>query len=482
MSFLPSSFGAFSFGKVTPLIDGSLAFSEMFKKLITSKHYVLLGAWYIQLDTLIVIGKKTYKVTDILRNLANQGVKIRILLNYMECKHIKTNGKPMQVGFCSAIRTDKLKKGLESLDKIHNNIKVTIAYHPHSINFFGEKIVLGAFHEKFMVIDGLYAFCGGLELVKDYTHADPSHSRSRRHDVHSSIEGPVVKVIQAHFMEIWNEINKHNVSNLISDDFFKQTEGNLTVQGKDFQKEFPHRIEVKLTRPDYKTSNYKYSIKSIYDWYLEVIRKATKYIYIENQYLRDDSFVAELINQVRNKPKLQVIIVLPAKAEEEPDMFTLHAEFVQFTLIKKLKSQKSIGVYSLRSPTGGFIYVHSKVMIIDDEWLTIGSANANPRSFYLDNELNIAIQDKDLAKQMRLDLWKEHLQMYSEQFELSHSENFVGFWNKQIEVNGKNRKLRIVNHNPAKGEELDPQKLKRELAKTNPLLRFLPLPDPNLYI
>lgn len=231
-------------GKVTPLIDGSLAFSEMFKKLVTSKHYVLLGAWYIQLDTLMVIGKRKYKVTDILKNLAKSGVKIKILLNYMECKRIKTNGKPMQVGFCSAIRTDKLKKGLESL---HGNIKVTIAYHPHNIFFSGEKIVLGAFHEKFMVIDGMYAFCGGLELVKDYTYADPSHIRSRRHDIHSLIKGPVVKIIQGHFIDIWNELNKDSKSNLISEDFFKETEHNFALQKEDFLKEYPHKVEIKLT-------------------------------------------------------------------------------------------------------------------------------------------------------------------------------------------------------------------------------------------
>lgn len=399
----------------------------------------------------------------------------------MECKQIKTDGKPMQVGFCSAIRTDKLKRGLESLDK---NIKVTIALHPHKINLFGEKIVLGAFHEKFMIIDGMYAFCGGLELVKDYTYADPFHRKSRRHDIHSLIEGPVVKLLQGHFADIWNEINKNNSSNLISNKLFEQTEYNLKSHGKDLLKEFPHIVEIKLTRPDYNTSNYKSTINSIYEWYLNVIKRAARYVYIENQYLRNDSLVTELINQVKKKEKLQIIIVLPAKAEEEPDMFTLHAEFVQHTLLNKLKktNPKRIGIYSLRNPTGGFIYVHSKVMIVDDELLTIGSANTNPRSFYLDNELNISIQNKDLAKKLRIDLWREHLQMYSEQFDLIHSENFVAFWNKQIETNKKNRKFRVVTHIPKRGKKLDPKILKEELVKTNPLLRFVSLPDPNLYI
>ena len=60
-------------------------------------------------------------------------------------------------------------------------------------------------------------------------------------------------------------------------------------------------------------------------------------------------------------------------------------------------------------------------------------------------------------------------------------ENFVAFWNKQIEIKKKNRKFGLIIE-PKRGKELTPKILKEELTRTNPLARFLPLPDPNRYI
>ncbi|MDX1656816.1 MAG: phospholipase D-like domain-containing protein, partial [Candidatus Competibacteraceae bacterium] len=53
--------------------------------------------------------------------------------------------------------------------------------------------------------------------------------------------------------------------------------------------------------------------------------------------------------------------------------------------------------------------VHSKFMMIDDRWMTIGSANANVRSFELDSELNISIADPALVIAFRRRLWAHNL-------------------------------------------------------------------------
>jgi phosphatidylserine/phosphatidylglycerophosphate/cardiolipin synthase-like enzyme len=55
------------------------------------------------------------------------------------------------------------------------------------------------------------------------------------------------------------------------------------------------------------------------------------------------------------------------------------------------------------------IYVHAKVAIIDDEWLTVGSANLNNRGLLTDSEINAVVRDHDLARTLRVDLWAEHL-------------------------------------------------------------------------
>jgi phosphatidylserine/phosphatidylglycerophosphate/cardiolipin synthase-like enzyme len=58
----------------------------------------------------------------------------------------------------------------------------------------------------------------------------------------------------------------------------------------------------------------------------------------------------------------------------------------------------------------GRVYVHAKVAIVDDHWLTIGSANLNARGLYNDTEANVVTHDRRLARETRLRLWAEHLE------------------------------------------------------------------------
>jgi phosphatidylserine/phosphatidylglycerophosphate/cardiolipin synthase-like enzyme len=55
--------------------------------------------------------------------------------------------------------------------------------------------------------------------------------------------------------------------------------------------------------------------------------------------------------------------------------------------------------------------VHAKVAIVDDRWLTIGSANLNEHSLFNDTEMNVVAHDPDLARRTRLRLWSEHLEL-----------------------------------------------------------------------
>jgi phosphatidylserine/phosphatidylglycerophosphate/cardiolipin synthase-like enzyme len=58
----------------------------------------------------------------------------------------------------------------------------------------------------------------------------------------------------------------------------------------------------------------------------------------------------------------------------------------------------------------GTLYIHAKIGIVDDCWLTIGSANLNDHSLFNDTELNVITCDPRLARETRLRLWAEHLQ------------------------------------------------------------------------
>jgi phosphatidylserine/phosphatidylglycerophosphate/cardiolipin synthase-like enzyme len=69
---------------------------------------------------------------------------------------------------------------------------------------------------------------------------------------------------------------------------------------------------------------------------------------------------------------------------------------------------------TVRSMTGQRddpLYVHAKVGIVDDRWLTVGSANLNAHSLLNDTELNVVCQDPQLARDTRVRLWSEHLEL-----------------------------------------------------------------------
>ena len=67
-------------------------------------------------------------------------------------------------------------------------------------------------------------------------------------------------------------------------------------------------------------------------------------------------------------------------------------------------------VYARAGKLRDVVYVHAKIGIVDDQWLTIGSANLNAHSLFNDTEMNVLSLDPSLARETRLRLWAEHLE------------------------------------------------------------------------
>jgi phosphatidylserine/phosphatidylglycerophosphate/cardiolipin synthase-like enzyme len=68
-------------------------------------------------------------------------------------------------------------------------------------------------------------------------------------------------------------------------------------------------------------------------------------------------------------------------------------------------------LYARSGPRADPIYVHAKIAIVDDRWLTLGSANLNEHSLFNDTEMNVVAHDGALARQTRQRLWAEHLEL-----------------------------------------------------------------------
>jgi phosphatidylserine/phosphatidylglycerophosphate/cardiolipin synthase-like enzyme len=157
-------------------------------------------------------------------------------------------------------------------------------------------------------------------------------------------------------------------------------------------------------------------------WYANTIRKARSAIYVENQFPFQNEFITRILcKRLQEQKKLRVIIVGPM----EPNLPGLIGSILSKTSVNDVNkhlqwirdagdSGRRVGTYSLvcqdeETKKLRQIYVHSKLLIVDDKWITIGSANTDKNGFKDSTEVNISITSGQLSKELRTRLWCEHL-------------------------------------------------------------------------
>jgi phosphatidylserine/phosphatidylglycerophosphate/cardiolipin synthase-like enzyme len=145
--------------------------------------------------------------------------------------------------------------------------------------------------------------------------------------------------------------------------------------------------------------------------YLRGLQAAQRFIYLENQFLWSPEILAVLREKLRRPPTpdFRLVLVLPAKPDTGGDD-------TRGQLGTLLQADADGGrlvactLYAIGAERDWPIYVHAKVGIVDDAWMTIGSANLNEHSLFNDTEMNVVTHDAELARQTRVRLWAEHLQ------------------------------------------------------------------------
>src|SRR5262249_20885734 len=147
----------------------------------------------------------------------------------------------------------------------------------------------------------------------------------------------------------------------------------------------------------------------ILESYVRAIRSAQRYIYLENQFLWAPEIVDLLADKLRQPPRdeFRIVVLLPSKANNGHD--DTMGQLGQ--LVGADDDAGRLLAATIRSRTGNrddHLYVHAKVGIIDDRWLTVGSANLNAHSLLNDTEMNVVTDNPALARDTRLRLWSEH--------------------------------------------------------------------------
>ncbi|GJH19176.1 VTT domain-containing protein [Caballeronia novacaledonica] len=281
----------------------------------------------------------------------------------------------------------------------------------------------GSQHQKIVVIDDRLAFVGGLDLTRsrwDTTAHAPDEPLRRDangaayqpfHDVHTMFDGDAAREIGLLARERWARACDKRLAIRAHRAAFQQDPWppSRRVDLDDVD------IAISLTEPDYLGRE---PVQQIRTQYLDAIARARRSIYIENQYFTSGTVGAALADSLAREDGPDLAIVVPRNQSgwlQEVTMGVLRARL--HTLLKHADTH---GRYRLLCPSvpnlgDEIVNVHSKLMIVDDELLIVGSANLNNRSMVLDSECNVSIDAGADARirraiaSMRDTLLAEHL-------------------------------------------------------------------------
>ena len=150
---------------------------------------------------------------------------------------------------------------------------------------------------------------------------------------------------------------------------------------------------------------------SILESYVAALRSAEHLVYLENQFLWSPEIVDILREKLDAPPTddFRIVVLLPARANDGADISRGQVA----ALIEADGDDDrflACTVYAREGTLRDIVYVHAKIGIVDDRWLTVGSANLNAHSLLHDTEMNVVTHDEELARATRLRLWAEHLE------------------------------------------------------------------------
>jgi phosphatidylserine/phosphatidylglycerophosphate/cardiolipin synthase-like enzyme len=253
-------------------------------------------------------------------------------------------------------------------------------------------------HEKLVIVDGRAAFVGGIDLsLLGGDRLDtPSHAPRGRlgwHDATARVEGPAVSDVAAHFALRWREVTGEELPPGAA----RERADGLELQ---VVRTVPNRVYSSLPSGDFR----------ILESYLRALRSAERLIYLESQFLWSPELVSVLADKLRSPPRdeFRLVVLLPARPKNGN-------EDTRGQLGVLAAADGGAGRFlacTLWQPGAGAkpVYVHAKIGIVDDRWLTLGSANLNDHSLFNDTEMNVVAQDPELVRSVRLRLWSEHLE------------------------------------------------------------------------
>lgn len=322
---------------VDVLDDGHGKFERLLEDIANAKTNIHIQYYIFRLDHL------GGRILEALIKQAKKGVKVRLLFDEMGSRGVH-------------------KRHFKELMRHGGEVEV---FFPSILPLINPRMNYRN-HRKLVIIDGRIGYIGGFNVGDEYLGLDSKFGYWR--DTHLRIEGSAVHPLQTRFLLDWNQASDRK--DLQYEDHFFPT---ITRKGD-------VGLQIVSSGPD---SDWE-QIKS---GYLKLINMAKKYIYIQTPYfIPDDSFMDAV--RIACLSGIDVRIMIPNKPDH---MFVYWATYAHVGEL--IAAGARIYIYD-----NGFL--HTKMIVIDDEASTVGTANIDARSFKLNFEVNAFIYNRNLSHQL----------------------------------------------------------------------------------
>jgi len=218
-------------------------------------------------------------------------------------------------------------------------------------------------HRKLLIVDGRVGFIGGVGIGDDWQ--GDAQNPDEWHDLHYRLEGPVVAQLQASFIDNWLKERRE------------------MLQGPDFFPKLPSAGPILATAFSSSPLRSRYSSELMYHL---AIAGASKSIRIENPYFLPNRALLDGLCEAA-KRGVKVEIMLPGEHIDQKNVRRSSRKRWQRLL------RAGVRIYEYQ-PTMN----HTKLMVVDHEFVSIGSTNFDPRSLSINDEANVNVMNREFAR------------------------------------------------------------------------------------
>lgn len=337
---------------VTLLMNGQEKFDDMFEAIRQARSSIHLEYFNFRNDSVAKL------LFTILEAKAEQGVEVRALFDGFGNT---SNNRPLKKSHLAAIRSHGIQ-----------------IYEFNPVKFPWIDDIFNRDHRKIVVIDGQLAYTGGMNVADYYING--TEQVGEWHDMHCRIEGEEVNTLQKIFLRMWKKVTGEEIHGA---KYYRYgSEGGYFKGLKPDTTATRGRKMVGIINREPHTSN-----EIIREFYYNAINFARDSIKIINPYFTPSPRLKRALRKAAERGvKVELMLSVKSDIPLTPDCGFYNAHRLM---------KRGVKVWMFKP---GFH--HTKIIMVDGKFCTVGSANLNSRSLRWDYEENAVIVDKHTTKEL----------------------------------------------------------------------------------